>query len=160
MSNKFRVLGKNMKKIFIGILLGILLTAFFYSAYTFFSFASQRNKQALYRYEHSDAILYKTYLECKKCKEDSKSAYDCALDVSKRDSLGRFTSFETLQEEQKELLSNRIQSLKTKCTTKSIEELKADPYLYCGSTGKSVTLGSGTNYWSNSTISENSHLLV
>jgi len=119
----------HMKKhILIGLLGGILFSVCIYSAYFFFSYAPRQHKSALIMYEQTVPI-YKTFLECKKCEGNNKSPYDCAVEVMSRNNLGKFTDFEKYQKSQEELTYNRIQGLKAKCTSKSIEELKTDPYL-------------------------------
>lgn len=138
------------KNILIGFLCGILFSIGIYAAYFFFSYAPRQHDYALTRY-NQNVPLYKTFLECKKCKDNGGSPYDCALEVMSRNNLNRFTDFEKYQKSQEELYSNIARILKDKCLTKSIAELKTDPYLLGSRTSsacESYTIGLNLSYGS------------
>lgn len=139
-----------MKKyILIGFLCGILFSIGIYAVYFFFSYAPNQYEIALARYNQV-VPSYKTFLECKKCENNNKSPYDCAVEVMSRNSQNKFTDSEEYRKSQEELYYNRVKSLQNKCATKSIKELKIDPYLL-GSTTSSAcggfyTIGKNPSY--------------
>jgi len=138
------------KHILIGFLFGILFSIGIYTVYFFFSYAPRQHENALARY-NQNISLYKTFLECKKCQDNNSSPYDCAVEVMSRNNLGRFTDFEKYQKSQEELYANRVKILKDKCATRSIEELKTDPYLLGSRTSsacQSYTIGLNLAYGS------------
>lgn len=138
------------KSILSSFLFGILFSIGIYAAYFLFSYAPHQYEFALARY-NQNVPIYKTFLECKKCKDNSKSSYDCAVEVMSRNSQNRFTDFEKYQKSQEELYSNRVISLRDKCANKSIAELKTDPYLLGSRTSsacENYTIGLNLSYGS------------
>lgn len=140
------------KHILIGFLFGILFSFGIYAFYFFISYAPHKYEYALALY-NQNIPSYQTFLECKKCQDNNSSPYDCAVEVMSKNNLSRFTDFEEYQKSQEEAYDNIVKSLKEKCSTKSIEELKTDPYLLgsgnssaCQSytIGLNLAYGSGT----------------
>ena len=138
------------KNITISFFFGILFSIGIYAAYFLFSYAPRHHDYALAQYDQN-VPLYKTFLECKKCKDNSGSPYDCAIETMSRNSLNRFTDFSKYQKSQEEFYYNRVKILKDKCATKSITELKTDPYLLGSRTSsacESYTIGLNLSYGS------------
>src|SRR3989344_4818368 len=134
-----------MKKgIIFGFFVGLLIPIFIFSIYFVGSYAPQKHESALNNYE-KNVYLYSTFLECKECRAKGESGYACALNVAEKNIGGKFRDFEEMKKSNEELVQNRIQSLTKKCNDNSIEDLKTDPYLYCGESGDITYIGSGTN---------------
>jgi hypothetical protein len=137
-------------KIAKGFFIGVIISILIYILCFFLIFAPLQHKDTLARYNQS-LPMYNTFLECKKC-EKNNSKYNCALEVVKNNSFGRFENYSKYEESLRELYNNRLTDLKNKCQTKSLEELKKDPYLLgsrnstaCDgySIGLNLTYGSG-----------------
>ncbi|MEK7519920.1 MAG: hypothetical protein AAB581_01605 [Patescibacteria group bacterium] len=117
------------KNILIGFICGTVLSISIYFLLFFFVYAPQKHFAAFSDYNRN-IPMYETYLECKTCENQNKSAYECAVEVMRRNTLGRYADAETFLASEYQRVELLTQELTDRCATKSLEELKSDEQFF------------------------------